>query len=233
MAEHTEQHPAGTQTQPAAQPQPAEGAAKSRTKIMVWTLLALLVVGIVGGGLYFYVNSKTIYIDQSQIEAPLINLSPDDSGVLQAVYVQDGDTVTADEPVAEVGNDIVKAQTSGEIVSINQNIGQYLNTLTGQATVATMIDPAQLRVVGNLDENKGLADIQVGDRATFTVDAFGSQVFKGVVDQVAPTAESGSVVFNISDQRPTQQFAVYVRFDPSQYPELKNGMSARIWVYKQ
>jgi hypothetical protein len=53
------------------------------------------------------------------------------------------------------------------------------------------------------------------------------------VDEVAPTSEQSSVVFNISDQRPTNQFAVYVRFDPTQYPQLKNGMSAKIWVYKQ
>jgi hypothetical protein len=51
------------------------------------------------------------------------------------------------------------------------------------------------------------------------------------VDEVSPTSEQGSVVFDISDQRPTNQFDVYVRFDPSKYPELKNGMSARIWVY--
>ena len=63
--------------------------------------------------------------------------------------------------------------------------------------------------------------------ATFTVDAFGGQQFKGVVDEVAPTSEQSDVVFNISDQRPTNQFAVYVRFDPTQYPQLKNGMSAQ------
>ena len=57
--------------------------------------------------------------------------------------------------------------------------------------------------------------------------------FKGVVDEVAPTSEQSDVVFNISDERPTNQFAVYVRFDPTQYPQLKNGMSAKIWVYKQ
>jgi len=100
-------------------------------------------------------------------------------------------------------------------------------------TVATMIDPTQLRVMGNLDEDKSLNQIKVGDPATFTVDAFGSQQFKGVVDEISPTSEAGSVVFNISDQRPTNQFAVYVRFDPAQYPELKNGMSARILIYKQ
>jgi hypothetical protein len=50
---------------------------------------------------------------------------------------------------------------------------------------------------------------------------------------VAPTSEQSDVVFNISDQRPTSQFAIYVRFDTTQYPQLKNGMSAKIWVYKQ
>lgn len=194
---------------------------------------ALIVAGIIGGGAWFYVSAKTVYIDQSVIQAPLINLSPVNSGVLEAVFVKDGDLVTANEPVARVGSEIVEAKTAGEIVSVNQNIGQYENTLTGQGTVVTMIDPTQLRVVGHLDENKGLADVHVGDPATFTVDAFGSEVFKGVVDEVAPSAEQTSVVFNISDQRPTNQFDVYVRFDLAKYPQLKNGMSARIWVYPQ
>lgn len=204
-----------------------------RKKIILWVIGALVVVFGVGGGLYYYVSSKTVYIDLSQIQAPLINLSPTNSGVLQAMYVNPGDTVTANQPVALVGNQVVEAQTAGLIVSTNNNIGQYMNTLTGQGTVATMINPTQLRVVGNLDENKGLNNIKVGDPATFTVDAFGNQQFKGVVDEVAPTSEQSSVVFNISDQRPTNQFAVYVRFDPNQYPQLKNGMSARIWVYTQ
>lgn len=204
-----------------------------REKLMVWVIGAIVVIGGGGAGLYYYVSSKTVYIDLSQIQAPLINLSPANSGVLQTLYVKPGDMVTANEPIALVGNQVVEAQTAGEIVSTNDNIGQYMNTMTGQGTVATMIDPTQLRVVGNLDENKGLNNIQVGDPATFTVDAFGGEQFKGVVDEVAPTSEQSDVVFNISDQRPTNQFAVYVRFDPAQYPQLKNGMSAKIWVYKQ
>jgi multidrug resistance efflux pump len=204
-----------------------------RGKLIFLIIGAIVIIGGVGAGLYYYVSSKTIYIDLSQIQAPLINLSPTNSGVLQAMYVNPGDVVTANEPIALVGNQVVEAQTAGEIVTTNNNIGQYMNTMTGQGTVATMIDPTQLRVVGNLDENKGLNNIQVGDSATFTVDAFGGQTFKGVVDEVAPTSEQSSVVFNISDQRPTNQFAVYVRFDPTQYPQLKNGMSAKIWVYKQ
>lgn len=200
---------------------------------MIAIISALVIIGAAGGVAYFYVSSKTVYIDQSAIQAPLINLSPANSGVLQNVFVKVGDMVTANEPVAQVGNEIVKAQTAGQIVSVDENIGEYENPLTGKANVATMIDPTQLRVVGELDENKGLASVAVGDAAMFTVDAFGGQQFQGVVDEVALTSNAGSVVFDISDQRPTNQFDVYVRFDPTKYPQLKNGMSARIWVYEK
>lgn len=206
---------------------------KSRKGLIATVIVLIVVIGGVGGGVFWYVSSKTIYIDDSIISAPLINLSPVNSGVLEAVFVNVGDTVTEDEPVARVGDEIVEAQTNGEIVSLDNNIGEFENALTGQDVIATMIDPTQLRVVGELDENKGLSDVAVGDPATFTVDAFGSKVYKGVVDEVSPTSVQSDVVFNISDQRPTNEFDIYVRFDPTQYPELKNGMSARIWVYKQ
>lgn len=226
MAEEHEKKEIKTETK--------EGAPKGKGRQLAIRIgIVVVIAGIVGGALYWYVSSKTIYIDQSVITAPLINLSAVDSGVLQQMFVKEGDSVTADEPIALVGNEIVKATTDGEIVSVDNNIGEFMNTLTGQGTVATMIDPTQLRVVGYLDENKGLSDVSVGDPATFTVDAFGSQVFEGVVDEVSPTSRATDIVFNISDQRPTNQFDVYVRFDPQKYPQLKNGMSARIWVYKQ
>jgi len=75
--------------------------------------------------------------------------------------------------------------------------------------------------------------VSVGDAVTCTVDAFGGKSYQGVVDEVSPTSRARDVVFTISDQRPINQFDVKVRFAPAKYPELKNGMSARIWIYKQ
>ncbi len=46
------------------------------------------------------------------------------------------------------------------------------------------------------------------------------------MDEVSPEAQAGDVVFQISDQREEQIFDVKVRFDPTAYPELKDGMSA-------
>jgi multidrug resistance efflux pump len=67
---------------------------KSNRKLIALVVAILVIVGVGGGGIYFYVASKTIYIDDSTITAPLINLSPVNSGILQAVYVNPGDEVT-------------------------------------------------------------------------------------------------------------------------------------------
>jgi multidrug resistance efflux pump len=222
MTEHTIEHKEKT-TFPAG----------SRRKMITGIVILFVVVLAFLGGSYWYVSSKSVSIDQSIISAPLIKLSPMNSGNLQETFVKEGDMVVADESVARVGDEIVKAKTAGEIVAVDTNIGEFVNVLTGQGSVASMIDPTQLRVVGHLEENKGLADIHVGDPAIFTVDAFGSKQYQGIVDEISPTSRASDVVFDISSQRPTNEFDVKVRFDPQKYPELKNGMSARIWVYKQ
>ena len=89
-----------------------------------------------------------------------------------------------------------------------------------------------MRVVARIDEDKGLVDIHEGQHVDFTVDAFGSKTFSGVVDEISPTSRQNDIVFTISDKRPTNQFDVKIRFDNNEYFELKNGMSAKVWIYK-
>ncbi len=187
--------------------------------------LALIIVG---GLVYWQMASTRVSIDTSLITAPIINLSPTAPGQLQAIYVNEGDMVAANTPVAEVGSEIIKTTVAGEIVTVQNAVGTTFNP--GQAVVS-MIDPTQLRVVGTIDEDKGLSKIHVGQLASFTADAFGSKQYQGVVDEVDPSANQQDVVFNISDSREEQQFDVKVRFDTGQYPELKNGMSAKLTIF--
>jgi hypothetical protein len=39
-------------------------------------------------------------------------------------------------------------------------------------------------------------------------------------------------VFSISDKREEREFEVRAIYDTNAYPELKNGMSAKMWIYK-
>jgi multidrug resistance efflux pump len=192
-------------------------------------VIVLLILALGGGiGAYLIVTNQSVYIEKSTIEAPEIDLAPTTSGTLLNMYVKAGDSVTANEVVARIGNELIQTKIAGIVTKADATIGQQYNA--GQ-TVVAMIDPTALRVVGQIDENKGLNRLAIGQYAVFTADAYGSEKFTGVVDEISPEAQSSDVVFQISDKRQEQIFDVKVRFDTTQYPELKNGMSAKLWVY--
>jgi multidrug resistance efflux pump len=183
---------------------------------------------ILGGFLFWQSENGTIFIENSEINAPVVNLSAGSAGTLNALYVAEGDTIAANTPVASIGTNIITSKQSGIVVSIENNIGEFF--APGQ-TVVSMIHPEDLRVVGAVDETKGLNEIKPGQKVIFTVDTFGSKKYVGVVESVSQTSDDTGVVFSISDQRPIKKFDVKVRFDVASYPELKNGMSAKITIY--
>ncbi|MFA5109560.1 MAG: efflux RND transporter periplasmic adaptor subunit [Patescibacteria group bacterium] len=190
---------------------------------------ALLIAGVLVGAIYWRVVSNRIVIDKSMISAPQIDLAAKTAGPLEEVFVNEGDEVLANAVLARVGNELIKAKTAGLIISVKKDIGQLFNSGT---PVISMIDLSQLRVVGQIDENKGLADITVGQSAVFTVDAFGSQKFTGVVDEINQTSNDSGVAFSISDKREIKKFNIKVRFNTLAHPEFKNGMSAKITIYR-
>ena len=202
---------------------------KTRNKIIIVIAIFIIIIGFVGGFIAWKIISASVYIENSSITAPIINLSPVSGGTLEEVFVNTGDEVGDSAPIARVGDELIKSQSAGEILSINTDIGA---TFAPGQVVATMINPNDLRVVGQVEEDKGLSDIKIGQQAIFTVDAFGSKQYPGIVDEISPTSDVGDIVFNISDTRQEMNFDVKVRFDTTQYPELKNGMSAKLWIYK-
>ena len=192
--------------------------------------LALLGVAAASGGyLYVRISSNYIYTDKASISAQTVDLAPQNAGVLQEVFVHQGDIVNANTVVARVDNELIKAKFTGTVVTVDNSIGKLFNR--GEAVV-TMVDPTDLHVVGHVDEDKGLSEIAIGQHAVFTVDTFGSRQYEGVVEEISPTSRQGDVVFNISDKRETSVFDVKVRYDVGAYPELQNGMSAKLWIYK-
>jgi multidrug resistance efflux pump len=203
---------------------------KSRIPLMVAAALILVVGGGVGALGYILASNQMVYIEDSSVSAPMTVLSPTVAGTLMQVYVSVGDVIPPNTVVAEVGTQLVNSTAGGLVISTNTNIGTQI---TPGTAVVTTINPSQLRVVGQLEEDKGLNDVAVGDSAKFTVDAFPGQTFYGVVSEVSPTDINSDVVFEVSDQREEQKFNVSVAYDLTKYPQLRNGMSAKIWVFKK
>lgn len=183
---------------------------------------------LLGGFLFWQANAGTVFIENSEINVPMINLSGNVAGTLNALYVREGDVIAANTPVALVGTEIVASKQSGVVVSTSNNVGTFF---VPGSPIVSMIHPEDMRVVGALEETKGLERIKPGEQATFTVDTFGNKTYVGVVESVSQTSDDTGVTFSISDKRPVKKFDVKVRFNVADYPELKDGMSAKITVY--
>jgi multidrug resistance efflux pump len=201
----------------------------TRNKIIIVLSVVILLAGTAGGFIYWNIISSRVYVENSSVSAPVVSLYPSSGGTLQEVFVNVGDSVKIYAPIARVGNELIKAKSDGQILSVNTNIGASFGPTQA---VATMINPNDLRIVGKIKEDKGLKDIKISQTAIFTVDAFGSKEYSGIVDEISPTSNAGDIVFNISDKRQENEFNIKVRFSVVQYPELKNGMSAKLWIYK-
>ena len=188
----------------------------------------VVIFGALGGFLFWQTGRGTILIENSYLDAPIINLSPTLPGTLNALYVKEGDKVEANSQVALVGSQIISTKEAGIVSSAPMVLGSYFSP--GQVVVS-IVNNQEMKVMGQIEETKGLDSISVGQRATFSVDAFSGKTYDGVVDNISPVSDDNGVVFSISDKRPVKKFDIKVRFNVADYPELKSGMSAKITVY--
>jgi multidrug resistance efflux pump len=142
--------------------------------------------------------------------------------------VKEGQTVQTGDTLAVVGSETLRADKDGLIISAADLTGSSVNP---QTTLIQMIRPENMRVVGTIDENKGLSKIKVGQVVSFTVDAIAGKTFWGFVDEISPSAVAPAFAFSTSTERGTQKFTVYATFDATANSVIKNGMSAKMIVY--
>ena len=88
----------------------------SRNKIIAIAAVAVVVLGSVGGLIYWKIVSGRVYVENSTISAPVINLSPTVGGVLEQVFVNVGDSVKTSAPIARVGDELIKNVILTELV---------------------------------------------------------------------------------------------------------------------
>jgi multidrug resistance efflux pump len=190
--------------------------------------VVLAVILILGAFFFFEKTTNRVFIDDSLISAPVINVSSTTGGKLKELDVTEGQEVKKGDVLAVVGSETIRSDTDGLVILSNNQIGSSIST---QTQLMQLIRPIDLRVAGTVDENKGLKNVRVGQTVSFSVDAFPGKTYWGYVDEISPSAKQTQLSFSISNERPTQQFVVYARFDTTKYPEIKNGMSAKLTVF--
>jgi multidrug resistance efflux pump len=192
--------------------------------------LIILLLVFIGLTLVFYLlkTNDRVFIENSLVQAPITSISADTPGKLMKNLVFEGDSVKKGDALAIVGTDTLKSYTDGQVIKVNQQIGSIVNT---QTSVVQTINLNDIKIVGTIDENKGLDKIKIGQAVSFTIDTYPGKTFWGYVNEIAPSAKQTSLAFSISSERPTQQFEVFVKYDAHKYPEIKNGMSAKMYVF--
>ena len=191
-------------------------------------LIAFVVIAIIAIFVFYEKTRDRVSIDDSLIQAPIISIAPQTPGQIVNVNVYEGEKVRKGDVLATVGTSTLNAYEDGLIVSRNNAIGSLA---TAQIPVVQMINFSDERVAGTIDENKGLEEIKTGQPVSFTVDAIPGATFWGYVDEISPTAKQTQLQFSVSSERPTQQFVIYARFNAYSYPQIKNGMSAKMTIY--
>jgi multidrug resistance efflux pump len=200
---------------------------QNKTALRITGIVALAVL-LAGAYLYVLKTNGRIFIDKSVISAPVITVSPSISGKVTEISVKEGQTVETGDTLAVVGSETLRSDMDGLIISAADVTGSSVNQAT---PLIQMIRPVNMRVTGTIDEDKGLKNLRVGQVVSFTVDALPGKSYWGYIDEISPSAVAPAFAFSTSTERPTQQFTVYAKFNAAAYPDLKNGMSAKMTVY--
>jgi multidrug resistance efflux pump len=202
---------------------------KIKSPKVLRVLVIIIVIALtISGYAYIQLTSGRVFIDNSLVSDPISDIAPANPGTLQEMDVYEGENVKKGQILAVIGGQPIYANEDGLIIQTNNQIGSIVSSVNPPIQ---MIDPSQMRIAGTIDENKGLSDIKVGQVVSFTIDALPGKTFWGYVDEIGPSAKQTALAFSISSERPTQQFVVYARFDSQKYPEIKNGMSAKMAVF--
>lgn len=86
----------------------------------------------------------------------------------------------------------------GIVISRDVEVGQTVVSSMNVANLYTIADLDNMQVVGNVDE-ADIGQVKVGQRVTFSVDAYPDDMFEGTVTQVrlSPTTESNVVTYEV------------------------------------
>ena len=119
------------------------------------------------------------------------------------------------------------APMDGQLGEVNPRVGQYV----AAGTQLLYLIPQQTWVTANFKETQ-IANMKIGQKAWFTVDALNHQKYTGHVEQISPAAGSEFSVLKADNAtgnftKVVQRIAVRIAIDPNQagIENLRPGMS--------
>ena len=127
----------------------------------------------------------------------------------------------------DLAHTVIRAPVAGQLGEATPRVGQYVTT----GTQLMYVVPSQTWVVANFKETQ-LRNMRIGQPATFTVDALGSQVLTGKVQDISPATGSEFSLLRADNAtgnftKVVQRVPVRIAIDPGQtsLDRLRPGLS--------
>lgn len=197
---------------------------KSKRKTLITIVLILMIVAMSGVGIYYWYNN-TYYVstEDSMIASDLVKASPQISGKLLELYVEEGQHVEKGQIIArqDMGSlsdtnleqSLVRAPIGGTVIKKQGTVGEIVSP--GQS-LAIIIDPSALYINANIEETK-LEKIKIGQSVDITVDEYKDKKFTGKVQSIG---EASSATFSLlptssggTFTKVTQKIPVKIKLD--------------------
>ncbi|WP_333666512.1 HlyD family secretion protein [Acinetobacter guillouiae] len=132
-----------------------------------------------------------------------------------------------DQAVTTKDYSVIAAPMDGQLGEVTPRVGQYV----AAGTQLMYLIPQQTWVIANFKETQ-IADMHIGQKATFTVDAMKHQKFTGRIEQISPAAGAEFSVLKPDNTtgnftKVVQRISVRIAIDPNQkgLEFLRPGMS--------
>ncbi|MGH9462168.1 MAG: efflux RND transporter periplasmic adaptor subunit, partial [Vicinamibacteria bacterium] len=103
-----------------------------------------------------------------------------------------------EQATVNLGHTVIRSPINGVVISRNVDVGQTVSASLSAPTLFTIAeDLSKMRVIASVDE-ADVGNLELGQPATFRVDAFPEDTFSGTVSQVrlAPIVVQNVVTYN-------------------------------------
>lgn len=197
-----------------------------KRKKLIYIILTVMLVTFVGiGAYYWYKNSYYVSTEDAKVMGDLVSVSPQISGKLMEVDVEEGDTVIKGQILGRQGvsnpqetnldQSVFRAPISGVVIKKQGTVGEVV---TPGQTIAMIIDPNKLYITANIEETK-LGYIKQGQKVDITIDQFANKTFSGRVKYVGQASNSTFALLPTSTSgtftKVIQKIPVKIEFDKS------------------
>lgn len=214
-----------------------------KRKQVLYSILAIAIVLAAGGGYWFWYESHYfIKSEDSRVAGDIYRVMPRISAKMTALQVEEGDTVLADQIVAQqdstnlatsvLDQAALRSPITGTVIKTMAKAGEVVSP--GQ-TVAMVVDKKHLYLNANIEEGD-INRVKVDQPVEFTVDTFPGVTLMGKVQEIGEaTAATFSLLpaTNTSGNftKVTQRVPIKISIDDQQGLALSPGMSTVIKIH--